>query len=144
MENNKNINWAWILTAVFWIFWLWIMADLIQSEREVKEKQKIIDSLSNEILLLEDAVEMREREVDLMMSDFDKGEEIDKTERILKEDKWARRKNITSGTGNCTDGLDGMLSMLTEILHKDLETYGSGFPLFGKTGTGTTTSSSKF
>lgn len=87
MENNKNINWAWILTAVFWIFGLWIMTDLIQSEKEVKEKQKIIDSLSNEILLLEDAVEMREREVDLMMSDFDKGEEIDKTERILKEDK---------------------------------------------------------
>ena len=87
MENNKNINWAWILTAVFGIFGFWIMTDLIQSEREVKEKQKIIDSLSNEILLLEDAVEMREREVDLMMSDFDKGEEINKTERILKEDK---------------------------------------------------------
>ena len=87
MENNKNINWAWILTAVFLIFGLWIMTDLIQSEREVKEKQKIIDSLSNEILLLEDAVEMRERKVDLMMSDFDKGEEVDKTERILKEDK---------------------------------------------------------
>jgi len=82
MENNKNINWAWILTAVFGIFGLWIMTDLIQSEREVKEKQKTIDSLSNEILLLEDAVEMREREVDLMMSDFDKGEEIDKIERI--------------------------------------------------------------
>ena len=87
MENNKNINWAWILTAVFGIFGFWIMTDLIQSEKEVKEKQKIIDSLSNEILLLEDAVEIREREVDLMMSDFDKGEEIDKTERILKEDK---------------------------------------------------------
>ena len=87
MENNKNINWAWILTAVFGIFGFWIMTDLIQSEKEVKEKQKIIDSLSNEILLLEDAVEMREREVDLMMSDFDKGEEIDKAERILKEDK---------------------------------------------------------
>lgn len=87
MENNKNINWAWILTAVFGIFGFWIMTDLIQSEREVKEKQKTIDSLSNEILLLEDAVEMREREVDLMMSDFDKGEEIDKMERILKEDK---------------------------------------------------------
>ena len=87
MENNKNINWAWILTAVFWIFGLWIMTDLIQSEREVKEKQKTIDSLNNEIILLEEEVEMREREVDLMMSDFDKGEEIDKTERILKEDK---------------------------------------------------------
>ena len=87
MENNKNINWAWILTAVFWIFGLWIMADLIQSEREVKEKQKIIDSLSNEILLLEEEVEMREREVDLIMSDFDRGEEVDKIERILKEDK---------------------------------------------------------
>ena len=87
MENNKNINWAWILTAVFLIFGLWIMTDLIQSEREVKEKQKIIDSLNNEIILLEELVEMREREVDLMMSDFDKGEEIDKTERILKEDK---------------------------------------------------------
>ena len=87
MENNKNINWAWILTAVFGIFGFWIMTDLIQSEKEVKENQKTIDSLSNEILLLEDAVEMREREVDLMMSDFDKGEEIDKIERILKEDK---------------------------------------------------------
>ena len=87
MENNKNINWGWIIAAVFLIFGFLFMTDLIQSEREVKEKQKTIDSLSNEILLLEDAVEMREREVDLMMSDFDKGEEIDKTERILKEDK---------------------------------------------------------
>ena len=87
MENNKNINWGWILTAVFGIFGFWIMADLIQSEREVKEKQKTIDSLNNEIILLEEEVEMREREVDLMMSDFDKGEEINKIERILKEDK---------------------------------------------------------
>jgi hypothetical protein len=82
MENNKNINWGWILTAVFGIFGFWVMTDLIQSEREVKEKQKIIDSLSNEVLLLEEEVEMREREVDLMMSDFDKVEEIDKIERI--------------------------------------------------------------
>jgi hypothetical protein len=82
MENNKNINWGWILTAVFGIFGFWVMTDLIQSEREVKEKQKIIDSLSNEVLLLEEEVEMREREVDLMMSNFDKGEEIDKIERI--------------------------------------------------------------
>ena len=82
MENNKNINWGWILTAVFGIFGFWVMTDLIQSEREVKEKKKIIDSLSNEVLLLEEEVEMREREVDLMMSDFDKGEEIDKIERI--------------------------------------------------------------
>ena len=87
MENNKNVNWAWILTAVFLILGLWIMADLIQSEREVKEKQKTIDSLNNEILLLEEEVEMREREVDLIMSDFDRGEEVDKIERILKEDK---------------------------------------------------------
>ena len=90
MENNKNINWGWILTAVFGIFGFWIMTDLIQSEREVKEKQKTIDSLNNEIILLEEEVEMREREVDLIMSDFDKGEEINKIERILKEDKWVR------------------------------------------------------
>jgi hypothetical protein len=82
MENNKNINWGWILTAVFGIFGFWVMTDLIQSEREVKEKQRIIDSLSNEVLLLEEEVEMREREVDLMMSDFDKVEEINKIERI--------------------------------------------------------------
>jgi hypothetical protein len=87
MENNKNVNWAWILTAVFLVLGLWIMTDLIQLEREVKEKQKTIDSLNNEIILLEELVEMREREVDLMMSDFDKGEEIDKIERILEEDK---------------------------------------------------------
>ena len=82
MENNKNINWGWILTVVFGIFGFWVMTDLIQSEREVKEKQRIIDSLSNEVLLLEEEVEMREREVDLMMSNFDKGEEIDNIERI--------------------------------------------------------------
>jgi hypothetical protein len=82
MENNKNINWGWILTAVFGIFGFWVMTDLIQSEKEVKEKQRIIDSLSNEVLLLEDEVEIREREVDLMMSDFDKAEEINKIERI--------------------------------------------------------------
>ena len=87
MENNKNINWDWILTAVFLVLGLWIMTDLIQLEREVKEKQKTIDSLNNEIILLEELVEMREREVDLMMSDFDKGEEINKIERILEEDK---------------------------------------------------------
>jgi hypothetical protein len=87
MENNKNINWGWILTAVFGIFGFWIMSGLIHSEREVKEKQKTIDSLNNEIILLEEEVEMREREVDLIMSDFDKGEEVDKIERILKEDK---------------------------------------------------------
>ena len=82
MENNKNINWGWILTAVFGIFGFWVMTDLTQSEREVKEKQKIIDSLSNEVLLLEEEVETREREVDLMMSDFDKVEEINKIEKI--------------------------------------------------------------
>jgi hypothetical protein len=82
MENNKNINWGWTLTAVFGIFGFWVMTDLIQSEREVKEKQRIIDSLSNEVLLLEEEVEMREREVDLMMSNFDKGEEVDRIERI--------------------------------------------------------------
>jgi len=87
MENNKNINWGWILTAVFGIFGFWIMTDLIQSEKEVKENQKTIDSLNNEIILLEEEVEMREREVDLIMSDFDRGEEVDKIERILKEDK---------------------------------------------------------
>lgn len=84
MENNKNISWAWILTAVFLILGLWIMTDLIQLEREVKEKQKTIDSLNNEIILLEELVEMREREVDLLMSDFDRSEEIDKIERILE------------------------------------------------------------
>lgn len=87
MENNKNINWAWILTAVFLVLGLWTMTDLIQLEREVKENQKTIDSLNNEIILLEELVEMREREVDLLMSDFDRLEEIDKIERILKEDK---------------------------------------------------------
>ena len=87
MENNKNVNWAWILTAVFLVLGLWIMTDLIQLEREVKENQKTIDSLNNEIILLEELVEMREREVDLLMSDFDRLEEIDKIERILKEDK---------------------------------------------------------
>jgi DNA-binding transcriptional MerR regulator len=60
---------------------------LRSNKDEVKENQKTIDSLNNEIILLEELVEMREREVDLLMSDFDRLEEIDKIERILKEDK---------------------------------------------------------
>lgn len=91
MDIRKNINWAWILVVVGFTFGFIMLENLRESEKEVKVKQKVIDSLNNEILLLEDAVEMREQEVDLLMDlshdDFDKREEVDKIERILEDEK---------------------------------------------------------
>ena len=68
-----------------------MLFELRLAEREVKTKEKIVDSLNNEILILEEQIEMRERETDLLMDlthdDFDKEVEVDKIERLLEDDK---------------------------------------------------------
>lgn len=89
MKTKENINWGWILTFTMLIFSIVLLAGIRQSEVEVKQKQKTIDSLNNEILILEEQIEMRERETDLLMDlthdDFDKEVEVDKIERMLEE-----------------------------------------------------------
>lgn len=67
MNIEKNINWAWILAVVGFTFGFIMLENLRESEKEVKVKQKVIDSLNNKILLLENAVEMREQEIDLLI-----------------------------------------------------------------------------
>ena len=91
MKKIKDINWAWILVFAGFAFGFAMLSELRLAEREVKTKEKIVDSLSNEILILEEQIEMRERETDLLMDlthdDFDKEVEIDKIERLLEDDK---------------------------------------------------------
>ena len=91
MKKIKDINWAWILVFTGFAFGFAMLSELRLAEREVKTKEKIVDSLSNEILILEEQIEMRERETDLLMDlthdDFDKEVEIDKIERLLEDDK---------------------------------------------------------
>ena len=91
MKKIKDINWAWILVFTGFAFGFAMLSELRLAEREVKTKEKIVDSLSNEILILEEQIEMRERETDLLMDlthdDFDKEVEVDKIERLLEDDK---------------------------------------------------------
>jgi transposase len=91
MKKIKEINWAWALVVAGFAFGFAMLWETRLAEREVKAKEKIVDSLSNEILILEEQIEMREREADLLMDlthdDFDKEVEVDKIERLLKDDK---------------------------------------------------------
>jgi len=91
MKKIKDINWAWILVFTGFAFGFAMLSELRLAEREVKTKEKIVDSLSNEILILEEQIEMRERETDLLMDlthdDFDKEVEVDKIERLLEADR---------------------------------------------------------
>ena len=91
MKKIKDINWAWILVFTGFAFGFAMLSELRLAEREVKTKEKIVDSLSKEILILEEQIEMRERETDLLMDlthdDFDKEVEVDKIERLLENDK---------------------------------------------------------
>ena len=91
MKKIKDINWAWILVFTGFAFGFAMLSELRLAESEVKTKEKIVDSLSNEILILEEQIEMRERETDLLMDlthdDFDKEVEVDKIERLLEDDK---------------------------------------------------------
>ena len=91
MNKIKDINWAWVLVFTGFAFGFAMLFELRLAESEVKTKEKIVDSLNNEILILEEQIEMRERETDLLMDlthdDFDKEVEVDKIERLLEDDK---------------------------------------------------------
>lgn len=91
MTIRKDINWAWPLVFVGFTFGFIMLGELRISEREAEKRQKTIDSLNSEVLILEEQIEMREREADLLMDlthdDFDKEVEVDKIERLLEDDK---------------------------------------------------------
>lgn len=91
MKKIKEINWAWVLVFTGFAFGFIMLGELRLTAKEVRTKEKIVDSLNNEILILEEQIEMRERETDLLMDlthdDFDKEVEVDKIERLLEDDK---------------------------------------------------------
>jgi hypothetical protein len=57
--------------------------------KELERRQKILDSLENEVILIEDALDVRKEEVDLLLQlnkdDFDRIEDIEKKERLFQE-----------------------------------------------------------
>jgi hypothetical protein len=83
-------TWGWIFTAVFFFSYLIVLSMLRGAETQVKRMNQTLDSLKEEIIYLEDRVDAREEEVRILMDlnkdDFDRLEEVDKLERILKDE----------------------------------------------------------
>ena len=68
---------------------MWMMVETSQSNSESKKREAKLDSLENEIILLQDALEVRKEEVNLLMQlnkdDFDRVEDIEKYQRLFQD-----------------------------------------------------------
>jgi hypothetical protein len=86
---NIKIDIFRILTLVFFLFSMWMMVETSQSNSESKKREAKLDSLENEIILLQDALEVRKEEVNLLMQlnkdDFDRVEDIEKYQRLFQD-----------------------------------------------------------
>ena len=75
---NIKIDIFRILTLVFFFFSMWMLGEISQSNSEAKKREAKLDSLANEVVILQDALEARKEEVNLLMQlnkdDFDNGE----------------------------------------------------------------------
>lgn len=85
---NIKIDIFRVLTVVFFLFSMWTIGEISQTSKELKKRESKLDSLENEVLLLQDALEVRKEEVDLLMQlnedDFDRVEEIEKYQRLFQ------------------------------------------------------------
>jgi len=85
---NIKIDIFRILTLVFFLFSMWMLGEISQSNSEAKKREVKLDSLENEIILLQDALEVRKEEVNLLMQlnedDFDRVEDIEKYQRLFQ------------------------------------------------------------
>jgi hypothetical protein len=65
-----------------------MLGEISQSNSEAKKREVKLDSLENEIILLQDALEVRKEEVNLLMQlnedDFDRVEDIEKYQRLFQ------------------------------------------------------------
>jgi len=86
---NIKIDIFRILTLVFFLFSMWMMGEVSQSNNEAKKREAKLDSLENEVIILQDALEARKEEVDLLMQlnedDFDRVEDIEKYQRLFHD-----------------------------------------------------------
>lgn len=86
---NIKIDIFRILTLVFFLFSMWMMGEISQSNSEAKKREAKLDSLENEVIILQDALEARKEEVDLLMQlnedDFDRVEDIEKYQRLFQD-----------------------------------------------------------
>jgi hypothetical protein len=86
---NIKIDIFRILTLVFFLFSMWMLGEISQSNSEAKKRESKLDSLENEVILLQDALEVRKEEVNLLMQlnkdDFDRVEEIEKYQRLFQD-----------------------------------------------------------
>jgi len=68
---------------------MWMMGEISQSNSEAKKREAKLDSLANEVIILQDALEARKEEVDLLMQlnkdDFDRVEDIEKYQRLFQD-----------------------------------------------------------
>lgn len=66
-----------------------MMGEISQSNSETKKREAKLDSLANEVVILQDALEARKEEVDLLMQlnkdDFDRVEDIEKYQRLFQD-----------------------------------------------------------
>jgi hypothetical protein len=86
---NIKIDFFRVLTLVFFLFSMWSVGEIYQTNNELKRKEVKLDSLENEVILLQESLEARKDEVDLLMQlnkdDFDRIEEIKKYNRLLED-----------------------------------------------------------
>jgi hypothetical protein len=77
------------LTVVFFLVSVWMIVEISQSNSEAKEREAKLDSLENEIILLQDALEAREEEVNLIMQlnadDFNGTNAIEKYRSLFQD-----------------------------------------------------------
>ena len=86
---NIKIDIFRVLTLVFFFFSMWMIGEISQSNSEAKKREAKLDSLENEVIILQDALEARKEEVDLLMQlnkdDFDRVEDIEKYQRLFQD-----------------------------------------------------------
>lgn len=88
-NQNKQIQWGWILAFTFLFFSLICLSSWRSTEKRLTSSIRTSDSLRNEIILLQDQLEVRKEEVDLLLQlnedDFDRVNDIEKIERLFEE-----------------------------------------------------------
>ena len=85
----KKINLYWIPVGICFVIILLLGIEVGSMRKELERRQKVLDSLENEVILIEDALDVRKEEVDLLLQlnkdDFDRIEDIEKKERLFQE-----------------------------------------------------------
>jgi len=68
---------------------MWMLGEISQGNSEAKKREAKLDSLENEVIILQDALEARKEEVNLLMQlnedDFDRVEDIEKYQRLFQD-----------------------------------------------------------